>query len=82
MKEAAFVNPILCKKAIETLRVYLDEGLEDMNTLSRKIVVSPSKVQCAINQFDAYSDKGGYYSNIISYPHFSQLEIEVIRQYL
>lgn len=83
MKARNYMNTAACIKAAEVLRVYNDEGLEDLSTLSGTIIVSPEKVDNAADQFEYYAEKGGeYFSNIINTPHFTMREREVILSYL
>lgn len=82
MKARNYMNTTACKRAAEILRVY-DEGLEDLSTLSGKIIVSSEKVENAVDQFEYYAEKGGeYFSNIINTPHFTMKERDVILSYL
>lgn len=74
-----YFNKSKVTRAIHTLEDYKDKGLEDFET--GQIVVSPDKVQTAIEMFEQ-NRKGNYYCNIIDYPWFSTKEAAVILTYV
>nr|WP_147379551.1 hypothetical protein [Odoribacter sp. OF09-27XD] len=84
MKRMSFLNKSACTLAATKLRkASICGGLDDLDTLSEKIIVSPEQCNTAADFFETANEKGGrYFSNIISTPIFSNREIEIILQHL
>lgn len=77
----SYFNKKRVKEAIKILSDYKNTGLEDLETLSSKKVVSAEQVREAIEWFESYED-GEYLCNILKYPSFTAKEIKVIIGYL
>lgn len=69
------------KKAIRYLSAFKDKGLEDLETLSSKKVVSPENVCLAIDMFREHPN-GEYLCNILKDGFFTAKEQKVIAQHL
>lgn len=71
----SFINKSECLNAAKKLRAWAEmDGFE-----SEFHTVIPDQCNNAADCFENYAEKGGgYYSNIIKYPFFSNNEIEAI----
>lgn len=84
MKRMSFLNRSSCTKAANKMRELAKQGgLEDLDTLSEKVVMTPYTCLIAADFFDTAKEKGGaYFCNIIKEPIFTIQEINVIIQHL
>lgn len=71
----------MVKRAINTLSDYKNTGLEDLETLSSRKVVSAKQVQEAIEWFESY-EEGEYLCNILKGEFFTVKELKIIIGYL
>lgn len=78
MTKISFINRNRCIRTAKELRKWAKLGGFETTIETEDecfdITLSVDQSEHAADQFEAYSEKGEYFANIIAYPHFSANE--------